>query len=97
VPEVHTYKLTDAALLRRLMQRTGTGRRMPVRALAEASGLSIGTISNLLTRQTESVPCKNAHAIADAIGVDVLILFTPTGRAVPDPDTQVGSTEKGAA
>lgn len=88
--ETPPYKLVDPGLLRQLMKRTGTGHRTNVRRLADASELSIGTISNLLTGIRESVPCTAAHAIADEIGVDVLILFTPTGRCVPaptEPDT----------
>lgn len=87
--ETPQYKLIDRDLLRRLMQRTGTGKRINTRDLAEASGLSHGTISNLLTGIRTDIPCENAHALANAIGVDVLVLFVPTGRCVPATDEPI--------
>ena len=88
------YKLADRTLLRQLMQRTGSGQQVSIRKLAEYVGLPHGTIGNLLTGEQVSVPVRSAHAIADAIGVDVLILFTPIGRAVPEASAD---TARGAA
>ncbi|MFC5720347.1 helix-turn-helix domain-containing protein [Streptomyces gamaensis] len=75
------YRLVDPGLLRTLMRRTGTGAPITVRGLAEAAGCSRSTVGNLLAEQQSSVPAVTAHAIAQGIGVDVLILFTPVGRA----------------
>jgi transcriptional regulator with XRE-family HTH domain len=75
------YQLVDRELLARLMKRTGTGASVSVRELATQAGVSRSTIGNLLSGSQEAVFNPAAHQIADAIGVDVLILFTPTGRA----------------
>ncbi|MDT0270294.1 helix-turn-helix transcriptional regulator [Streptomyces sp. DSM 44915] len=79
-----TYRLPDPDLMRTLMRRTGTGAPVSIRELAAASGLSHGTVGNLLTGVTSSVSADAAHAIADRIGVDVLVLWVPAGRATGD-------------
>lgn len=79
------YKLVSADLLRSLMQRTGSGQSLSVRDLATAVGVPRGTIGNLLTGETKSQPERVAHAIARVIGVDLLVLWVPIGRAVPAP------------
>ena len=75
------FKLLDRDLLGRLMQRTGTGASVSVRELAALAGVPHGTIGNLLTGEQESVIAPTACSIARAIGVDVLVLFAPLGRA----------------
>jgi transcriptional regulator with XRE-family HTH domain len=75
------FRLVDKTLLATLMKRTGTGASVSVRELAEHASVSRGTIGNLLSGGQESVFYPTACQIATAIGVDVLILFTPTGRS----------------
>ncbi|THA56145.1 helix-turn-helix domain-containing protein [Streptomyces sp. A1136] len=75
------FRLVDRDLLATLMKRTGTGAAMSVRELAAEASVSRSTVGNLLAGGQESVLYPTACQIADAIGVDVLILFTPTGRA----------------
>ncbi|NUH35322.1 helix-turn-helix domain-containing protein [Streptomyces samsunensis] len=75
------YRLLEADLMQRLMQRTGTGAKITIRELAEAVGVPHGTIGNLLTGEQARVPHEVAHAISAKIGVDLLILFAPTGRS----------------
>lgn len=75
------YKLVSADLLRTLMQRTGTGAAVSVRALAAKVGVPHGTIGNLLTGDQEAVAEESARRIAAVIGVDVLVLFIPMERA----------------
>lgn len=82
------YKLHSPELLRTLMQRTGTGASVTIRDLAVAAGCPHGTIGNLLTGAQECVAADVAHGVADRIGVDLLILFAPTGRAVPVPRSE---------
>ncbi|MEU5302244.1 helix-turn-helix domain-containing protein [Streptomyces noursei] len=82
IPEPR-YRLVDADLLRRLMARTGTGRGISVRQLAAASGVSHGTIENLAQGRIKTARPDVAHQICQAIGVDLLILWAPTGRAAP--------------
>ncbi|GGY29918.1 hypothetical protein GCM10010363_08020 [Streptomyces omiyaensis] len=75
------YKLLDRSLLARLMERTGTGASLSIRGLASEVGVAHGTIGNLLTGEQEFVVEPTAHAICGVIGVDLLILFAPEGRA----------------
>ncbi|MFI0768565.1 helix-turn-helix domain-containing protein [Streptomyces sp. NPDC021218] len=75
------HKLLDPELMQRLMQRTGTGAKITIRELAEAVGVPHGTIGNLLTGEQASVPGDVADRITRAIGVDLLILFSPVGRS----------------
>ncbi|MEV0441867.1 helix-turn-helix transcriptional regulator [Streptomyces spectabilis] len=81
------YRLFKPALLRDLMERTGTGASISGRSLADAVGVPHGTIDALLRGHTKTQPCGIAHAIADVIGVDLLVLWAPTGRAVSADNT----------
>lgn len=69
-----------------LMERTGTGSGISGRELAAAVGVSHGTIDNLLNGNTKTQSETVAKAIAQVIGVDLLILWAPTGRSVPPDD-----------
>ncbi|MFJ2675069.1 helix-turn-helix domain-containing protein [Streptomyces sp. NPDC087525] len=77
------YKLVDRAVLRTLMKRTGDGQPITIRGLADAAGIQHhSTIGHLLTGEQEAVPFEIAEAIASRIGVDLLVLWVPVGRAV---------------
>jgi hypothetical protein len=78
------YLLVKPGLLRELMERTGTGAPVSGRELAAQVGIPHGTVDALLNGATKTQPARVAHSIANTIGVDVLILWAPTGRAVPD-------------
>ena len=82
------YRLLKPTLLRELMKRTGTGYKVSIRELADQVGIPHGTVDALLNGATKTQPARVAHSISSAIGVDVLILWTPTGRAVPAEDPQ---------
>ncbi|MFB6948925.1 helix-turn-helix domain-containing protein [Streptomyces niveus] len=75
-----TYRLEDPDLLRRLMQRTGDGRAVSIRGLAEAADVHHSTIGHLLTGQQERASENLAQAIADRVGVDLAILWIQDGR-----------------
>ncbi|MFJ2609867.1 helix-turn-helix domain-containing protein [Streptomyces sp. NPDC091279] len=79
------YRLVGPDLLRTLMQRTGTGAPVAIRELATAAGVSHSTIGHLLTGQRRNVPLGTAHAIAQRIGVDLLVLFVPVPSSAPPP------------
>lgn len=81
------YRLVNRDLLRQLMERTGTGASVSGRELAAKVGVPHGTVDALLSGQTKTQPPSVAHAICRVIGVDLLILWAPTGRAVPADDT----------
>lgn len=91
--DVTKYSLVSRDLMRTLMQRTGTGKRITTRELAAEIGIAHGTIGGLLTGAVQVVPQSTAVDIAERIGVDPLVLFIPVGRsnkalaAVPDADT----------
>lgn len=76
-PPSAMWTLVDAELLRKLMQRTGDGSKITVRELAARAEVPHGTIGNLLTGAQSIIRAEAAQAIADAIGVGVLILFAP--------------------
>lgn len=73
--------LVDVDLLRRLMKRTGTGRGVTVRELADAAGLSKGTVGGLLKGAQKTLNEDAARRIAARIGVDLLVLGIPCERA----------------
>lgn len=68
-----------------VMERTGTGAEISGRALADAVGIPHGTVDALLSGKTKTQPSSVAHRICRVVGVDLLILWAPTGRAVPVP------------
>jgi len=77
--------------MRRLMERTGTGHSISGRELARRVGVPHGTIDGLLNGNIKTQPSESAHGICRTIGVDVLILWAPAGRAVPAESEDVGS------
>jgi transcriptional regulator with XRE-family HTH domain len=81
IPEAPKYRLVSAELLRLLMQRTGTGSAVTGRRLARDVGVAHGIIGELLTGARDTVSATTAQAIAQRIGVDVLVLFVPAERA----------------
>ena len=72
------------------MRRTGDGASITIRTLAVAAGTHHSTIGHLLRGVQSAVTEDVAQGIADRIGVDLLVLFTPTGRVtrLPEPDLQ---------
>ncbi|MFE9737306.1 helix-turn-helix domain-containing protein [Streptomyces sp. NPDC006477] len=83
---VQKYRLINPELMRTLMQRTGTGSSISNRELAVAAGVSHGTIDNILRGISKIQKEPVASAICRTIGVDLLILWAPIGRAVPADD-----------
>lgn len=80
------YVLLKPHLLRELMERTGTGHSITGRELARRVGVPHGTIDHLLNGNIKSQPSEVAHGICRTIGVDLLVLWAPAGRAVPVQD-----------
>ncbi|WP_435279269.1 helix-turn-helix domain-containing protein [Streptomyces sp. 1222.5] len=77
--------LVSADLLVQLMRRTGDGREVTVRDLAEAAGCHPSKIDALRNgRRRTSLP-DEAVAIAKRLGVDLLVLWEHTGRTVEAP------------
>lgn len=82
-PAKQRFRLVSPELLNQLMQRTGTGASISRRALAAAAGIPHSTIDHLLTGAVRTQPDQVAYIIARTVGVDLLVLWEPTGRAVP--------------
>ncbi|MEV6420611.1 XRE family transcriptional regulator [Streptomyces sp. NPDC051662] len=76
------YRLADREVLRILMKRTGDGRPVGIRGLAEAAGVHHSTIGHLLTGVQDTAPESVALAVADRIGVDLPVLWTRDGRTL---------------
>ncbi|MER7967969.1 helix-turn-helix transcriptional regulator [Streptomyces sp. NPDC096080] len=75
------YIVVSGDRLKTLMERTGTGQAITSRGLAAAAGVAHGTIGALMSGTQRAVPEDKARAIAAALGVDLLVLFIPEGRA----------------
>lgn len=85
VPRRIRYTLRDRELLRKIMDHPGRGTPHTVRSLAEASGCSRGRVGHLLSGKQDSTYMDEAHAITEALGVAVLVLFAPS--ASPNYDS----------
>jgi transcriptional regulator with XRE-family HTH domain len=71
------YALRDLETFKKIMDCPGRGKPYTVRDLAEASGVSRSQIGRLLTGDLDNLDVNDAHAIAEALGVAVLVLFMP--------------------
>jgi transcriptional regulator with XRE-family HTH domain len=80
------YRLVRIELFRQLMQRTGDGSSVSVRQLAAAARVHRNTVGNLLSGVQETVPEYAAHAMAQRLGVDLLVVFEPVCRSTTSPD-----------
>ncbi|MFD7224802.1 XRE family transcriptional regulator [Streptomyces sp. NPDC059892] len=74
------YRLADRDVLRSLMKRTGDGRPVSIRGLAEAAGVHHSTIGHLLTGAQDTASSAVAQAVADRIGCDRAVLWIEDGR-----------------
>ena len=84
-PQQNPMVLVSPDLLCQLMERTGNGRSVSVRDLADAAGCHPSKIGHLRTGERETATQDEALAIAKRLGVDLLVLWEHTGRTVPAP------------
>jgi hypothetical protein len=84
-PQQNPMVLVSPDLLCQLMKRTGNGRSVSVRDLADAAGCSASKIGHLRTGERSTATHDEALAIAKRLGVDLLVLWEHTGRTVPVP------------
>nr|WP_196789604.1 helix-turn-helix transcriptional regulator [Streptomyces caniscabiei] len=77
--------LVSRDLLVMLMERTGDGREVSVRELADAAGCHPSKIDALRNGRREKSLYSEALAIAKRLGVDLLVLWAHTGRTVEAP------------
>lgn len=59
------------------MEHPGQGTSYSVRSLAKASGVSRSQVGRLHSGELEDIPMDEAHRLAEALGVAVLVLFAP--------------------
>ena len=78
-------QIVSADLLVQLMKRTGDGREVSVRDLADAAGCHPSKIGHLRKGERRTANHDEALAIARRLGVDLLVLWEHTGRTVPAP------------
>lgn len=71
------YTLRDLTTFQKIMKAPGRGVPYTVRELAEASGVARSQIGRLLTGELTHLDVNDAHAVAEALGVAVLVLFMP--------------------
>jgi transcriptional regulator with XRE-family HTH domain len=64
------------------MERTGTGESISGRQLARDVGIPSSTIDGLLSGATRTQPADIAQAIADRLGVALLVLWVPRAQAI---------------
>lgn len=71
------YYLRDLETFKKIMECPGRGKSYTVRDLAVASGVSRSQVGRLLTGNLDNLDVNDAHAVAEALGVAVLVLFAP--------------------
>lgn len=71
------YVLRDLETFKKIMECPGRGVPYTVRSLAEVSGVSRSQIGRILTAELNHLDVMEAHAVAEALGVAVLVLFMP--------------------
>lgn len=72
------YDLRNPKILRWAMDHPGRGNPYSIRELAEKVGLKHhALIGHLLTGERDDCDMDTAHAIAESVGVAVLVLFAP--------------------
>ncbi|MGW0131949.1 helix-turn-helix domain-containing protein [Streptomyces sp. NPDC003299] len=84
-PQQNPMRLVNADLLVILMRRTGDGRSVSVRELAEAAGCHPSKIDHLRNGRRDTATQAEAEAIARRLGVDLMCLWEHTGRTVQAP------------
>lgn len=84
-PQQEYMVLVSCDRLVMLMERTGDGREISVRELAEAAGCHPSKIDALRNGRRKKSLYTEAMAIAKRLGVDLLVLWEHTGRTVEAP------------
>lgn len=84
-PQQEYMVLVRPDLLVMLMERTGDGREVSVRELADAAGCHPSKVDALRHGRRRKSLYDEAAAIAKRLGVDLLVLWEHTGRTVEAP------------
>ena len=84
VPHPTRFRLRNRELLRTIMKHPGCGTPYTVRALAEAATCSPTIVGHLRSGGRDTASSEHAHAISEALGVGVRVLFVPPLSQDPD-------------
>ena len=85
--------LRDLETFKKIMEAPGRGVPYSVRDLAEATGVSRSQIGRLLTGELDNLDITGALAVAEAFGVDLLVLFMPpASQKQGHPDSEIPPT-----
>lgn len=71
------YTLRDLDYFQKTMKTPGRGAPYEPPELAEVAGVSRSQMYRIVAGEVSSVPVEQAHSIAEALGVAVLVLFAP--------------------
>ena len=71
------YTLRDLDTFKKIMESPGRGVPHTVRSLATEARVSRSQIGRILTGELNHLDVNEAHAVAEALGVAVLVLFVP--------------------
>lgn len=96
-PRTPMYRPVSIDLFQQLMQRTGDGGPISVRQLAADAGVHRNTVGNLLTGDQKTFPAPAAYALAQRLGVDLLVVFEPVCRSTTALAALVRSDEEVSA
>jgi len=86
------YTLRNRELLRTIMLNPGRGQEYSIRELAKTVGCHPSKIGHLLTGERETCSIAEAHGIAEALGVAVLVLFAPPTSPGRDNTARIEAT-----
>ncbi|MFD5491527.1 hypothetical protein ACFWH4_00960 [Streptomyces sp. NPDC127091] len=78
------WSLRSIPVFKHCMANPGRGESFSVRTLAEASGVKPGVIEKLLTGRQRTADVLDATALAETLGVAILILFAPAPSPKPN-------------
>ena len=81
--------LRNAQIFRWIMENPGRGKPYSIRTLAEASGVGRNLVEKLASGRQESADVNDAHSLAEALGVTVLVLFMPPSSPELDDSSPV--------
>jgi transcriptional regulator with XRE-family HTH domain len=71
------YALRDLDYFKKTMKHPGRGTSFEPEELAKKVGISRSQMYRILSGQVVDLPVNEAHAVAEALGVAVLVLFMP--------------------
>lgn len=71
------YALRDLDYFQKTMKTPGRGIPYEPPELAEVTGISRSQMYRIVAGEVPAIPVEQAHAIAEALGVAVLVLFMP--------------------